>query len=658
MASKTKTNPAGTAAKATGKAFTVAKESSDLHQSLEKGIFAALETYSNVHRGSGHFSMVTTHLYEKAREIVLDYLDLNKTKYTVIFGNARRAAMLKRQLQEGSYEILSSKDFGLPLGVRAIALKKQALPKNMPYDSGGGTSRLVAVNWVIPSKIPDRFEAGTPAVINVIAFARAIKMMQQYGTDIFMDPAVEKQSAAQILHNEEWPEQSGQQLLDALRKTHIGNNIPAPTMSGNKPYINLDNGASTPTFGPVWQTFRESLWQTEDMHKELVQEVKTIIESFLSAPEEQYDVIFTCNTTEAINLVAESLGRANENSIEPVVLCSLLEHSSNDLPWRMQKNLSVARLGVDKQGFFDMKELENTLQEYNKFELHGNQRIRLVALSGASNVMGSFNDLQEISRIAHLYGARLLVDGAQMLAHRKVEVEKLNIDYFACCAHKAYAPFGTGLLVVKKGTLQFDTGEMEKIKASGEENAPGIAAFGKSLLLLQRIGMDLIQKEEQEMTAYALRMMQKIGKLKISGLKNPDAEKFKRKGGVILFEIKGGVPSRLSGELARRGAIGTRFGCHCAHIMIKHLVGITPFLERFQALMITLFPKLQLPGLARLSLGLENTKADIDGFLEVLNSIVNKDKATNDQSVQLSKQEVKKKMQDFVIEREKMVYFF
>lgn len=651
---KAAAGPVGTAAQATGKAFTVVKESTDLHQSLENGIYASLETYSNVHRGSGHFSMVTTHLYEKAREIVLDFLGLNKSSYTVIFGNARRAKMLCKHLPENSFKTLSSQDIGLPLGVRAIAVKKRVLLKNIPFDTGGGTSRLMAVNWVIPSKVPDRFEAGTPAIVNVIAFARALKLIRKFGEDIFRSPDSGKQSAIQILYGDKPTEQNGQQLLDALRHTLIGRDVLVPTMHGDKPYINLDNGASTPTFEPVWEAFRQALWQSEDIQKEIIREVKKISAKFLSAPDDKYDVIFTSNTTEAINLVAESLAREKEDEIEAVVLSSLLEHSSNDLPWRMKENLTVERLGIDKEGFFDLRELEKILQEYNKHGLHKNKRIRLVALSGASNVMGSFNDMQEISRITHLYGARLLVDGAQMLAHRKVDIETLNIDYFACCAHKAYAPFGVGLLVAKKGTLEFGASEIQEITASGEENAAGIAALGKSLLLLQRIGMDIIQQEEQEMTAFALNEMQKIEKLKVTGVNDPDAENFSRKGGVILFEIKGGIPSRLSGELARRGGIGTRFGCHCAHIMIKQLVGIPPFLEKFQALMVTLFPKLQLPGLARMSLGLENTESDIDRFLQVLNSIAKKEAI--DGKAAPNGKDVKKKMKDFVIEREKMVY--
>ncbi len=168
-----------------------------------------------------------------------------------------------------------------------------------------------------------------------------------------------------------------------------------------------------------------------------------------------YEVIFTSNATEAINLVAESLSRESEDGTEPVLINTLLEHSSNDLPWRMLPGYSLIRLYVDDEGFMDLKELEKLLSDYNQNGQHGKKRIKLVAVSGASNVLGVCNSLEEISRIVHSYGARLLVDAAQLIAHRKVDMEACGIDYLAFSAHKVYAPFGCGVLVARKGLLDF-----------------------------------------------------------------------------------------------------------------------------------------------------------------------------------------------------------
>ena len=238
---------------------------------LERGVHAALETYANVHRGSGHNSLVSTHLYEQARQIVLEHLGLNKKKYAVIFCSPRRAEALKAQLEPGSYQSLSSQDIGLPLGVRALAVNRKALPKDAPLEAGGGTARLVSPGWVIWAKAPDRFEAGTPAIVNVIAFAVALRLIRQYGNDAFRGalaetPAVadkpasaEQPAVAEILYHDDLEEYSGRELLLALRQTLIGRGVNVPTAEGTRPFINLDNAASTPTFAPIWDAVCQDL---------------------------------------------------------------------------------------------------------------------------------------------------------------------------------------------------------------------------------------------------------------------------------------------------------------------------------------------------------------------------------------------------------------
>jgi len=152
---------------------------------LEKSVFTALETYSNVHRGSGHNSMVTTYLFDKAREIVLEYLGLKKGKHLVIFCTPRKAEMLKRLINSESYKTISSQEIGIPLGLCALAIKRGDLPKGVPFQTGGGTARLISHKWIIWEKAPDKFEAGTPAIINVIAFAKALLLIKKYGKNRF-----------------------------------------------------------------------------------------------------------------------------------------------------------------------------------------------------------------------------------------------------------------------------------------------------------------------------------------------------------------------------------------------------------------------------------------------------------------------------------------
>ena len=622
---------------------------------LEQGVHAALETYANVHRGSGHNSIVSTHLYEQAREIVLEYLGLDSGRYSVIFCTPAREAALKALLQPHDYKGVSSRDTGLPLGVRALAVKRNALPEGTPFQTGGGTTRIISPGWVVWADTPDRFEAGTPAIVSVIAFAKALRLIRQHGNEAFIYPAGESLTARDIIFSDELEKYSGRELLDKLRQTLIGRGVLVPTTEGAKPFINLDNSASTPTFMPVWNAVRRTWHQPAEVQKEIVNEVRSVCSGFLGAPQAAYDVIFTSNTTEAINLASESLCRETGKNTEPVLLNTLLEHSSNDLPWRKVSRYPLIRLAVDPDGFVDLSQLDTLLRSYNTDGQHGKKRITLVTVSGASNVLGTVNDLAEISRIVHMYGARLLVDAAQLAAHRKVETEGWGIDYLAFSGHKVYAPFGCGALVVKKGLLKFTPAEMDLIRSSGEENTGGIAALGKALVLLQRIGMEVIQKEEQVLTARALRGLAHTDGIKVHGIKDPDSPAFARRLGVIAFELKGMLSGRVANALAERGAIGVRYGCHCAHILIKHLVGVPPSLEWIQRLMAILVPRLRFPGLVRVSLGIENSEEDVDTFVSVLGKIA-RSRRTPGESPSAPKAVIKQQINDFVRASAQRVY--
>lgn len=589
---------------------------------LENSIYAALETYSNVHRGSGHNSLITTHLYEQARDIAMEYLGLDKKQYMLAFCTPRNAVSLSKQLAPGTYQMLSVTDTGISLGVSALAIEKKALPKGAPLQTGGGTTKLISKDWVIWADAPDKFEAGTPAVINCIAFARVLQIIKRSGKNVFLNIPARKHTATDILHHDHLSQYKGQELLDELRKTMIGRDVLVPTVAGNKPFINFDNSASTPTFAPVWDAYRNALQQPAQIKQNLIKEVKSICAGVLNASTENYDIIFTSNTTEATNLAAESLSRETKSGTEQLILNTIAEHSSNELPWRMIPGVSMIRLSVNGEGFLDMNELETLLKAHNHEGKPGNKRISLVAVNGASNVLGICNDIAEISRITHKYGARLLVDAAQLIAHRKLDMEGFGIDYLAFSAHKVYAPFGSGVLAVRKGLLAFNASELELIRSSGEENVGGIAALGKALLLLQRIGMDVIKADEQFLTAKLLRGLATIPGIKIHGLKDPESPGFPNKLGVVVFDPKNKMPSRVAKKLSLQGGIGVRYGCHCAHIIIKHLLGISPFMEGFQRLIQVLVPKLRLMGLVRVSLGIENSPEDVDKLIQVLHKII------------------------------------
>jgi selenocysteine lyase/cysteine desulfurase len=633
-------------------------------KTFSESIKAALETYSNVHRGSGHFSKITTRLYEKAREIVLEYLELRKQNYLVVFCTLCRAQKLQQKLKAGSFYVLRSKEFGLHLGVVAVAIRKKSLSPKIPFETGGGTAKLYGEDWVMWVNSPEKFEPGTPGIINIIAFARALQLLKKSGKNLFNNSLPENLNAVDILGLNGQETKTGKELLDELRNSFPGKNVKVPTTSGLKTFVNLDAAASTPAFGSVADTFLNTLFQPEKTQQEVVCEARKICAGFLNAPVSGYDIIFTSNTTESVNIVAQHVSDLFGSATEPVILTSILEHSSNDLPWRSVPGATVIRLGVDMDGFFDLEELETLLRAYNVDHKYGEKRIVLVALSGASNVLGTCNDLQAAGKLVKKYNTLFLVDAAQLAAHRKIDMQAIQADFLAFSAHKVYAPFGAGVLATRKKILQFSSEEMEKVRLSGEENSAGIAALGKALLLLQRIGFELIEEEERKLMTKVLVAISEFPDLNIYGIKKTDSVKYNQKTGIVVFDVKDRMAGRIAGKLACHGAIGIRYGCHCAHLVVKHVLNFTPFQEKFQKFVLKLLPFITLQGLSRVSFGIHNTEEDAERFIEVLRRIVLKSEKRekvhivykNGSEKKYTEKEVKQQIDDFTALREQMVY--
>jgi selenocysteine lyase/cysteine desulfurase len=585
---------------------------------IERVVRAALATYSNVHRGSGHHGLASTRLYDQAKDVVLDCLGLDRKKYVVVFCSPRRAARLTNELALGTYQVVSSQELGLPFGIRAVAVRRSALPRGIPFEAGGGTARLSAADWVLWANGADRFEAGTPAIVNAIALARALQIMPK-GLHCAFAGKITSSTSSTLSSSVDATLDglTGRVLLERLRATLLGGNAQVPTAAGARPYVNLDNAASTPTFEPIWDAVRLAWRLTPAQRPALVGETRATCSAFLSAPAATYDVLFTSNTTEAINLVAASLGKTGADGA-PVVLTTYLEHNSNELPWRSVEGHGVVRLGVDAEGALDLIELEAQLRAYNRDKSHGRQRITLVAVTGASNVLGLFPPVPDIVRLAHGYGAKVLVDAAQLVAHRPIQMDAWDVDYLAFSGHKVYAPFGTGVLVARKGLLSFSSTELDVIRASGEENIGGIAALGLALRLVTRIGFDVLAEEEQALLRRALTGLAGLPKVRVRGTRDPASPRLDQKSGIVIFDVKGMLPSRVARELAERAGVGVRSGCHCAHLLIKRLLKVPRWAERLQYLMLTLASGMSLPGVVRVSFGLQTTRQDVDTFLAAL----------------------------------------
>ncbi|UCF97327.1 MAG: aminotransferase class V-fold PLP-dependent enzyme [Spirochaetaceae bacterium] len=598
-----------------------------IFQELEQKTRLALRRYASVHRGAGQHAQISTRLYERARKIVLDYLELDGNDYCAIFGTRRSLSRLNRSIRspEPVYQLFSN-DLGLPLGIGVIAARKSALPRGVPDQRGGGTVNLVSRNYVIWKEAPEKFEAGTPNIIGAIMLAVALQLIKKYGDIGIFQQKDASTSAFQLLYADNLNVYSKPELLEQLGQSAIGRGEPVPTSEGLLPFVDFDSAATTPTLQAIWDVACQTVRQPKAMQGEVVPLVESICSKFFQIPLDEYEILFVSNSTEGINIIAESLrqrGRSREN-IQPTVLTTGLEHNSNDLSWQYVPGISVLRLSVDDEGFIRQQQLEEMLFAYNQESRFGNRRIRLVAVSGCSNVVGAMNNLRNMSAIVHRYGAVLLVDAAQLAAHRQIAMIDAGIDILVCSGHKMYAPFGAGLLIVRKGLLKLPADEMDEIRASGRENAVGIAALGKAISLLSRVGVDTIQLWERELTRRAIQGLQRIPGVQIYGVSEVDSERFAHRGPVLAFSLKHVPHNLIAKMLAELGGIGVRSGCFCAHLFVKQLMGISPFRSFAANVAMLLSPsqiKEMLPGIVRASFSFLNTAEEIDHFLRTLERI-------------------------------------
>jgi cysteine desulfurase/selenocysteine lyase len=321
------------------------------------------------------------------------------------------------------------------------------------------------------------------------------------------------------------------------------------------------------------------------------------------------EVVFVRNTTEAINLVACSWGRAFVREGDVIIL-SVMEHHSNLVPWQLLAQATGARLefiGLDSEGRLVLEDLDRLLDRFRG-------RVKLVAVSGMSNVLGTINPVTHIAARVHDSGALLLEDGAQSVPHLPVDVQASGADFLAFSGHKMLGPTGIGVLWGRKDILQamppFQGGgdmiksvhlresEWNDIPHKFEAGTPNVAdaiGLGAAVDYLDGLGMENIKAHEQAMAAYALEHLATVPNLRIYG--PPAAER----GGVVTFNlIRDGEllvhPHDLASIVDREG-IAIRAGHHCAQPLMEHY---------------------DVPATARASVYVYNTEQEIDRLAEAL----------------------------------------
>ena len=375
----------------------------------------------------------------------------------------------------------------------------------------------------------------------------------------------------------------------------------------NKPLIYLDNGATTQKPRVVVESITDEYYSVNaNVHRgvhflsqqatNLHEASRETVRKFINARSTS-EIVFTRGTTESINLVASTFVDSQMKEGDEVIV-SVMEHHSNIVSWQLQ----AARKGIVLKVIPMNDRGELLLDEYEKLF---SPRTRLVSVAHVSNVLGTINPVKEMIATAHAHGVPVLIDGAQSIPHMPIDVPDLDAAFYVFSGHKVYGPTGIGVLYGKEAWLDklppyqgggemiknvsFEHTTFNELPFKFEAGTPdyiGSTALAKALDYVSAIGMDKIAAYEHELTVYAMNRLKEIPGMRIFG----EAE---HKGGVISFLV-GNIHHFDMGTLLDRLGIAVRTGHHCAEPLM-HRMGIE--------------------GTVRASLGLYNTKEEIDALV-------------------------------------------
>lgn len=368
-----------------------------------------------------------------------------------------------------------------------------------------------------------------------------------------------------------------------LRK--IREQFPILNVKREKPLVFLDNASTTQKPLRVIEAesnFYESM--NANVHRGVYElsekatlaytKAHELVADFIGA-EAQEEIIFTKNSTESLNLLAQSLTK----TLKPKdrILLSVMEHHSNLVPWQVaakEKDLILDFIGLDEQGKLDMNDLKKKLK----------LKPKIVSVTQMSNVLGTINPIKEISKLAHEVNAIIITDAAQSVAQMPIDVQDLDVDFLVFSSHKMYGPTGIGVLYGKKELLEklepvLFGGDMVKEVTlnsaswndlpwkfeAGTPNIAGGVAFGEAIKFLKEIGMEKIQEHEQKLNEYLISKLRENQNIKLLGPTNP-----KDRGGVFSFKIEN-VHSHDLASLLDESGIAIRGGSHCAQPLLKYL---------------------------------------------------------------------------------------
>lgn len=372
----------------------------------------------------------------------------------------------------------------------------------------------------------------------------------------------------------------------------------------DRPLVYFDNAATTQKPRCVVEKIEEAYYNVNaNIHRgvhylsqqatEAHEAARESVRAFLNASSSS-EIIFTRGTTEAINLVASSYARSCMRPGDEVIVTAM-EHHSNIVPWQLQ-GMRLRVIPLDERGGLDLEVLPGLF----------NDRTRMVAITHMSNVLGTVNPIAEIARVAHAHGVPIMVDGAQAVAHRTIDVQATDVDFYAFSSHKIYGPTGIGVLYGKVEWLDrippyqgggemirnvsFEQTTYNELPYKFEAGTPdfiGSTALAVALDYVRRIGLDAIARHEHELLRYATERLSAIPGMRIIG-------HVPEKSSVLSF-LAGDIHPYDLGMILDRLGIAIRTGHHCAEPLM-HVLGVE--------------------GTARASFALYNTKAEIDALAE------------------------------------------
>lgn len=417
--------------------------------------------------------------------------------------------------------------------------------------------------------------------------------------------------------------------IDDLRKLFVGLDKKVNINGkGRIVPINFDNAATTPPFKRVVKRVLETTeyygsiargdGQKSQYCSDLYEECRRYILKYFNAPEEIYTAIFVGNTTDGLNKLSNIL----INNKEDIVITTRMEHHSNDLPWRNKCDLKYVE--VNEDGRINITEIEELIERYK-------EKVKYITITGASNVTGYINDIRKISGLIHKYGGKIIVDGAQLVPHKKIYMYKKdsleNIDFLVFSGHKIYAPFGSGAIIgLRKdfnnnlpdtkggGTVEYviDNNQLwlntpEKNEA-GTPNLFGAVAIMEAMKEIENIGFERIEKNEKELLQYLINGLKELNRVKLYA----DNDCIDDRLGILVFTIDGMKYYEVGEKLSEIKAIGVRQGGFCSHPYTRRVLGIpNNQLQEY-------INKNGIPGLVRVSLGIYNSKKEANIFLETV----------------------------------------